>query len=278
VATAGILNSGSWFPGVAPPPDPLAYHFSVTARYGLGLALTVLVVPALAFGLFRGGPARLIAITCLGQIAKLAASPTPIARYALPVVPGLLVLIAVMVVSLWDRIPWPVRWRSIPRSLLSRGLLGLFVLLLVVEPAWNSTRLVTLLSRPDTRERAGAWIAAHLPQDAVVLSWGAPQGGQDWGAPPMGGRRVLRDVPAEQARALGAGWLVRHQYPFAYSGERLAPVGRLVAEFSPYTEAGVRPVVEPLDAFYLPVGNFGAVHSAGPRITIYDLAGAEGPE
>ena len=263
MAAVAVLKSTSWFPGTTLPPEPLAYHFGVTARYGFGWAVTVLVVPALLFGLLRGGAARLIAIACLGQIAKLLSSPMVIARYALPVVPGLLILIAVMIVSVCDRLPWPRLWRSVA--------LVLVALLLVVEPTRNSAHLANLLAQPDTRERAAAWIAKNVPEDGIVLSWGAPPGSQDWGQPPMGRRRVLRGVSPERARTMGARWLVRHEYPIEYSGEPLAPVGRLVAEFDPYTDSGDAPVLEPLDAFYLPIGNLGSVHRAGPRITIYDL-------
>lgn len=263
MATIDALKSGSWFPGTAPSTGPLAYHFGVTARYGLGWAGTILVAPALIFGLLRGGAARLIAIACLGQIAKLSSSPMALARYALPIVPGLLVLSAVLIVYIWDRIPWPAMWRAVT--------LGLVALLLVLEPAERSVRLAHLLTLADTRELAAVWVAENLPEDGIVLSWGAPPRARDWGLPPMGRRRVLRGLLPAEAYAQGARWLVRHEYPTAYSTEPLVPVGRLVASFDPYTGVGPAPVVETFDAFYLPIGNLESVERPGPRITIYAL-------
>jgi hypothetical protein len=71
-----------------------------------------------------------------------------------------------------------------------------------------------------------------------------------------------------------ADFAVRYHYPLAWASEEIPPeagLGAPIAVFDPFAP-GADPVVEPLDAFYLPLARFAGVERPGPRIEIYPLS------
>jgi hypothetical protein len=260
-ALAEIISAPAWLPGVHDLPPPLLYHATVSLRFGFGAGAALLTAPAIAWGLVTGGSARLVAIAVLGLWAQVAWSPMRLARFFLPVLPGLAVLEGACIAAVARRVP-----ERAPRL----AVLATAAALLVVPPAMESVVLVRLLARADTRELATAWIDAHLPPEAVVVSWGAPGVWYDFGRPAMGGRRVvIATAPADWAAA-GVTHVLWHHYPLPYSAAPL-PAGvalRSLAVFDPLAP-GADPVLEPLDAFYLPLARFRGVERPGPRIELF---------
>ena len=67
-----------------------------------------------------------------------------------------------------------------------------------------------------------------------------------------------------------ADYAIRYRYPIAWASRELpptAPLGAPLVVFDPFAP-GADPVVEPLDAFYLPLARFAGVERPGPRIEI----------
>ena len=123
----------------------------------------------------------------------------------------------------------------------------------------------------DTRGLAASWIAAHVPAEATILGFGGPAR-DPWGLPDVGGRKLLRGVDPARWRD-GADFAVRYHYPIAWASEELPPdagLGAPLIVFDPFAP-DADPVVEPLDAFYLPLARFAGVERPGPRIEIYRL-------
>jgi hypothetical protein len=145
---------------------------------------------------------------------------------------------------------------------------------IAAEPLVTSITLVRLLGRPDTRQLAAAWIAAHAPPGTPIVTWGAPPGSNEWGRPSLDGHPVLQRLAPERWAASGATLLVHHTYPLPWSADPLPQAGRALrtlAVFDPFEGPVPEPVLEPLDAFYLPLARFGDVVRPGPRITIAAL-------
>ena len=102
-AIAPSFATTSWLPGGDSVPGPFVYHVTTSLRFGCGLAVTALTLPAVALGLLRAGPPRAIAILVLGHFAVLLSSPMVIARFFLTCVPALAVLVAYFALWLADR-------------------------------------------------------------------------------------------------------------------------------------------------------------------------------
>jgi hypothetical protein len=258
------LSDAGWLPGADQVPGPFVYHAMVSLRWGCGLVIGLLAVPALAFGLQQGGGLRPIALLALGHWTALLASPMVLARFFLPALPALVVLIAALLVAAIDRAIASERHRRVA--------LAVVAVLALAEPALASLTLVRLLGRTDTRSLAAAWISTHLPPDARIVSWGAPRARWNFGRPPLGGRSEVIGLSPERWRAKGMTVVVWHHYPLPYSSEALPRGGaglHRLAIFDPFTPgASPRPVLEPLDAFYLPLGRFAGVERPGPRIEV----------
>jgi hypothetical protein len=242
--------------------SPLAYHTTVSLRYGCGWLAAVLTGPALVAALLRPGATRALAIAVLGQLAVLAINPTVWSRNLTPILPGIAVLIGALGVRLADRVRSPYR----------RPALAIAVAWLVASPAYDGLRMARVMREMDTRELAASWIAAHVPAEAAIVGFGGPPG-TTWGLPDVGSRKMIRGLaPAHWSDA--ADFAVRYHYPLAWASEEIPPeagLGAPIAVFDPFAP-GADPVVEPLDAFYLPLARFAGVERPGPRIEIYPLS------
>jgi hypothetical protein len=260
----GWFSNADWLPGSDLVPGPLRYHAVISLRYGCGALFAVLVVPALGYALVRGGGSRSVAIAVLGYVATTALSPMVLARFFLPAVPGLCVLVASFVVDGIRRLVRPPRAQAIG--------IALATLAMTAEPLGNATRLVGLLRRDDTRELAARWMAGHVPATARVATSGAPTAITDFGAPPVDRRAKVLLLPRGRWPSGEIDYVIRHEYPLPYSSAPL-PAGHppleRVAVFDPFDGPVHDPVLEPLDAFYLPLAHFDGVTRPGPRIEIF---------
>jgi len=264
----GVFASAAWLPGHDLVQGPVHYHAFVSLRFGCGLAMALLTLPALTLALLRGGGERYVALAILGYWATLAASPLVLARFFLPTVPGLCVLISGLVVRSAFRL-------SMSQAVRAAALTAM-ALLVMVEPATSSVSLVRLLGRPDTRALAAEWISANTPPGAHVVTWGAPTTWTDYGAPSLPNRRVSVRLASSRWQASGVDVVIHHTYPLPYSGGDLPsgdarPALDRVAVFDPFDGPLANPVFEPLDAFYLPLARFSGIARPGPRIEIYTL-------
>jgi hypothetical protein len=244
---------------------PSTYHVTVSLRYGAGLLVALLALPALLRGLWRPGASRLIAIAVVAHGLVLLTNPLVVARNLLPSLSGIVVLVADLVCTAVLRSPFSRR-RAVAACLVG--------LVLIAEPLSAGVRLVSLLGEPDTRASAGRWIAEHVPPDARVITWGAPAGAADFGAPALHGRAAPRALPVERWSGAGVAYVVRHSYPLPFSSAPEPadwPEMRAVAVFDPFDGPIDDPVLEPLDAFYLPLARFDGITRPGPRITIYEV-------
>jgi hypothetical protein len=246
--------------------NPFAYHARLSLRFGCGALFTLAVVPALAFAVWRGGTARLIALAAFGQFAVLAANPLLLTRNFEPIVPGLSLLVAYGAVALVAQLRVGPFWCS--------ALLLVLGIVLLAEPLTSSVRLGQVLHAVDTREMATSWIRKNIPQGARIVSWGAPVGCEDLGRPEVGWRKVYQRLDPAMWTTEHASFLVWHHYQLPFSSDPLpqaAQHARLLAKFDPFTESAADPVLEPYDAFYLPLGNLGGVVRPGPIIEIFAL-------
>lgn len=261
------LSTTAWLPGGDTVAGPVPYHARLSLRFGCGLGWALLALPALGVGLVRGGEARLVAVAVLGQSLALASRPMVGPRFFLPVVPGLAVLIAGLLVTAVSRRVWSPRARAVT--------LGAATAVLLAEPLARSVVLVRLLGRTDTRALAATWIAAHVPTNARIVSWGGPRQPTDFGRPALGGRTVLKNLAPARWQQARADYLVWSAYPLAYSNRPLPPEASALpslALFDPFDGPTDGPVLDPVDAFYLPLARFAGVVRPGPRIEVFRIA------
>ena len=250
--------------GVDRLPSPLRYHWDVSLRYGCGLGVTLLAPLAIARALWIGGSARIIAIAVLGYTAMAVSGKIALARYLLPIVPGLALLVAALVVAVGDRLAAHTGRPALVATCLT--------LPLVVGPLWNSTTLVRLLGRTDTRALAADWIAANVPEDAALASFGAPAIGTDFGRPPTGARPFFPGLPPPQWRGHGVRYVISFFYPIPYADQEMpatTPDLERIALFDPFDGPLDDPILEPVDAFFLPLAHFSGIVRPGPRIAVY---------
>lgn len=262
----GNVSDNAWLAGADEALPPLQYHSQISLRYGAGLLVAWAAAPALLYGLYRGPATRVVALYILGPMMVFLSSPMVIARFILPFIPPLAVLIAIAAADATRRLS--ERTRAI--------VLAILALTFVAEPLLRSIAIVDLLQERDTRLLASDWLEANVPPDAVVVSWGTPDPVHaDWGGVPPGKRAVRRNLEPELWGPEGVSHVVWHTYPLAYSS--VPPPAALrdmtpAAVFEPFDGPTDEPVLEPMDAFYLPLGRLDGVARPGPRIAIYRLA------
>jgi len=267
-ATTRALSTTDWLAGSDVVGGPLLYHAMVSLRHGCGSFMALLAVPALVYGWRSGGAARVVAVFAAAEWLKLLASPMVLARFFLPIVPALAILAALAVTALVNR------WG--PASDVYRAcIIVLLGLIMSVEPLRNSLNIVAALGRTDTRSFAAQWIDHELPRDAVIMTWGTPKESVvEWGVPPLGKRHVARAAEPGTWRFIHATHVLVHSYPLPHSSVPAPPElarARRVAVFDPVDGPTENPVLEPLDAFYLPLARGSGFARPGPRIEIYEL-------
>lgn len=246
--------------------SPLRYHATISLPSGCGILFAALALPAVALGLWRPGPSRLIGLAVLGHFAVVLLNPLVLARNLLPCVPGLAVLIGSLVAEVGLRVG-----RTRGQRAVAVGLAGLAI---AAQPLLNGVQLVRLLATPDTRALAAEWIREHVPAEAGIVSWGAPTWAVDFGMPPVQGYTLFRRLAPSEWRARGISVVVWHHHPLPFCREALPPSTPALdslAVFDPFDGPLDDPVFERHDAFYLPLAGFNGIRRPGPRIEIFAL-------
>lgn len=91
------------------------------------------------------------------------------------------------------------------------------------------------------------------------------------------GNRQLEKGELSLIRDRDCAYVVLHRHALSYSrvdstfAAQLAVVGKRVADFAPVGLSASRPRYDPIDAYYIPVADFGALRQAGPAIEIWHL-------
>lgn len=249
------------------------YHITFSFRYGLGWPLEILALVGVGYAVWRviKGviPDRFIISFVLPFYLMLAIQKSCFVRYTMMLLPFLSLLGAALLL------------RIIPRHRFRGLFLAAAALVVVLEPAARIIRLDRLLSRPDTRLTAGAWMKDHIsPESGIIFLqptiFGRPDEFFSYpnriSLPARAGVEMLRSLlssPAPEKK-----YAVISEHPLAYSS--LDPEMRsLLEEISEeiYTikggEGNQGVIYDPFDAFYLPLAGFSGVNFPGPAIRVF---------
>ncbi len=260
---------------VAPEASPLrgyAYYSFFALRHGAGGLLTLAAPLAVVWGLLSRAPLpTLSAFFVLIGFAAFGASPAMHARYLVPLLPALALLVAGAV---WAGLARVLRrpWHGIASTAV--------IALLVFEPLRASIAFDRVVARTDTRVLASDWLQHNVPPGSVVAVAGMVF--WVWGEPriPAGLVRRRTDLDEQEFRKTAARYLVTHDHPLFSSTidpaalARLAPQLRLRAEFDPFVGPAAQAAFDAQDAYYVPIAGFDAVERPGPIIRIYEVGTA----
>lgn len=248
----------------------LIYHARFSLRYGLGLLPALLAPLAVVWGLASRRPLETgCAVFAVVYYAVNGVSPMMLSRYMTPLVPAFAILFASALGAVANRIAPSGRAR-LAALLLGTMLLGGASF----HAAIGHDRLA---GRADTRNLATEWLTANLRPGTRLGVYGTRFWGYGEPLLPVGVEQVRFPLkPAPDLHASGVRFLLTHDHAtFASHVDpaimaALLPQLTLVADFDP-AEPGSdgQPVFEFLDAYYIPVAGFGAVHRPGPHIRIY---------
>lgn len=303
-------DMGSWgYDPSAPVVHGLDHHLLVTLPLALGWPVLVLSLAGLLLALVsRRGPLTTVAIYVLVfHVAVLGPTTLVILRYAMPLLPPLAALAAIVVAWLADRLVGA-------RSRLA-FVAPAIALLLVVPPLHELAGFLRVSGAPDTRDQASAWLVAHTrPNERVVARGGfaaihaigadmvtacnealpasmrrrvpvtlgsdddfarlVHRGEKTWG---RAADRVIRVVSAQSGPPELAEWLVLARPLLACGGP-----GRSEGWVEPSTTCFVeRATMSPgqpscdayydwLDSFYVPAAGFDGITRIGPEVRIYE--------
>ena len=244
--------------------------------WGIGLPMVALACIGLGRALVqREWPLLVVALLPVSLYIFLGASHLYFARFLLPTLPAVAVLVAVVLDDL-----------ARPAPVLAALLTG--VVLAGTLP--NSLRFDTLLTRTDTRTAARAWVQTNLPAGARVAAEPVAEG------PPLSQLPVdlvtpdghaLFDLTLDDYRNQGIAYIVtssftaeapnldpaRNQRRLAFY-DSLRRDGEQVAEFRPYSGAEPEFVY---DRLYGPIDSLAEFEQPGPTITIFRLSLAARP-
>jgi len=267
---AGLTKHG-YFYGRGPDPLGLWVHLWTTFPLGLGWPLYAVGLLGLAFAARRQRAQDwVLVLFFVSFLALIGGARVVYPRYALPLVPVLVVLAADMVgVHLRGRFA---------------ALAGVAVLALPnVVSAVGFDRLA---SERDTRLLAADWVAENLPRRSAITlcqGYGAPEINADRRRPPAFEPRKVPCRP-ETIHETDARYLITHEHPTLTKYSSIDPeTKRLLAQtavvrarFDPFRENGSQtPYFYFSDAFYLPLAGFDGMERGGPIVTIWELAARE---
>ena len=130
--------------------------------WGMGWPMLLAVCLALIGVAWRRRRQELVlAIVPLALFIYMGGQKIVFARFLLPAIPPLVVLVAIKLVALAKR--WPFWQRH------QGGIWSLAIGVLLVQPLANSIWFDHLLAMPDTREVATQWFIEQFPQDTAVV-------------------------------------------------------------------------------------------------------------
>lgn len=143
------------------------FHLLHSLPEGMGLPLFVLALGGLALLLNRRAPVDLVLLAfVLPYFVFIGSLSSRFERYALPLLPFLALLAALALVEVAGRARGS-GWRLAARWRPGLGL-AMAACLLVAPELARVTYFHVLLSRPDTRALAGAWIEREIPAGSQI--------------------------------------------------------------------------------------------------------------
>jgi 4-amino-4-deoxy-L-arabinose transferase-like glycosyltransferase len=254
------------------------YHFTVSLRYGMGVAMLGLAVLGAVAATWRRHPGAWVSGSfAASSFVVVGSAKLAFVRYMTPLLPVLCLFAAGAVLILAGRVPW-----RRGRPWVVAGLAGLAV----AEPLAAITAYSGMVHHTDTRVQAYRFLLT-LPPDSDVATYGPSEVWRStfpparfWGPTYYAKhpQQTWEDVFGA-LKAQGSNYLLVHTASLeAYSPtvpdlERaLRHSAVLVQTFSPYRPgAEVHPVYDRADPFYFPVGRFRGVIRPGPLIRLYRL-------
>ncbi len=262
------------------------YHLRVTLVAGVGWPVLILGTVA-GFWLTRerAFETAVILVAFLGLCLVVGSSQRVFMRYALPLVPLLVVLAAGLLVR--------IRGKALAAA----------SLLVALQPFWSSLQQVRLLGRTDTRVEARQWMEANIPAGTPVANFGGWAGDIDvrsfeqlwWEASlferRFGRERLLQALDYLEERAPGPPYfsygiqrtnqeaaagsfaeIERLDTPFVVLHRHPLNASRIDSAFARVFAAQVEGLwskavaFDSFDAFYLPVSGSGELERPGPEI------------
>jgi len=249
-----------------------------TLNWGLGYGLFLLSLIGLAYAGYQRSRQDLVLISFpLILYLFLGRQQMFFARFILPAVPVLLLLAARVLTDVITAIAATNRQRNLALAALSLAVL--------IQPTGSLLRHDLLLTRTDTRTLARAWIEAHIPPGAVIVS--EPYG------PPLDEERYRvqvtdseglpwHDSTLERYRQAGAQYLIASSFVYdrVYRDPRQAQARQTfyaaleveadrLQEFRPYRGPDKPPFL--FDQVYGPVNALFSFERPGPVIRVYRL-------
>ena len=245
------------------------YHPLFSLRYALGLPLEMLCFAGLVVGAQRAWRREpryvLIAAFLIPFALLLAFQKACFMRYVMMTLPFLCLAGAEFTVQ-----------KRRPLAIV------LVALVAISEPSYRIVRHNRLLSQPDTRVTASAWMLEHIPREAKLLfprptTFGRPFAYTLYprrdSVPEYEDPNTLsQSLPLS---SLGMEYLVLDEHWLPYSAlrprlrELLTHDAELIYELKGYREDVGPAVYDAFDAYYVPLGKFGHVLQPGPTIRIY---------
>jgi len=274
---------------IDPSPSPLFYLKASVVD--LGIPMSVSAVLGLVLWLHKRRPAGYAYVTVFGvsYFAGISLVQTVFARYALPLVPLLVLLAAEAIVEV-------IRLVQRRASTRFARVVGVILCLIVGSvPAANLIRYDVLLTRTDTRTLAQDWIEAHVPSGTrIAMQWYGPALSRA-DDPEPGSRRTYDvviidpfDVRPETYdldtyRKRGVAYLVVNSWNRSFQHKnftqnqvrkrfytQLESEAQVVARFRPTLTGEEVPFV--FEQIYGPYTSLWQVDRPGPEIEVYALS------
>ncbi len=249
-----------------------AYYYNFAYRHGAGWLLFVLTPIAILWGFFSRTPLAILsgAFAVLGFVI-FAGSTAWHARYLVPMIPGVVVLVVGFLQMIIRRVA-PQRWHDV--------LLAVATIALIAQPLRDSIAFDQTVARTDSRVQATNWLRENAPDGSVAgvagtvfWSWGEP-----WMPPNV--KRVQTTLDPAALKAAGVQYLITHDHPLFSSSVHpeaiaaLEPNLELLVEFDPFVGAKQNALFDMQDAFYVPMAGLDAVERPGPIVKIYAIKSA----
>jgi len=254
------------------------YHLFYSFRYALGWPLELVCLLGLIWMIYRNIQKREISILIITFVLSfymfLSLQKNSFMRYTIMLLPYLCLMAAHFL-------------EQVRRKLSSYGmkwLYSLFVVLLVLEPAWQLVQHNICISRRDSRNIASQWITNNIPNNAGLLFPDPLIFGRPWATFRYAKRisfqkgesvEVVKNALPELSRSFK--YVVIDRHPIAYSSVNpdikrlLKEESELIYRLEAFRENPSQIVFETLDAYYVPLAGFQRVKYPGPTIEIYKL-------
>lgn len=200
----------AWAPvGVFSRVDPVPmssaeFYLFYALPYGMGIGLAVASAIGLLYGVYRHKRADLLCLAFLLSLGPfLLIQVVHLPRYAVFLIPFLLMMAARMITDALQRAPWA--------TARSPAVLAVIVGLLVLPSLASDIRFGYMAGQKDTRRLAREWIEAHLPSESRIAVEGSFDWDIAWGPNLMDSRESMRERLATREVVEGKGPFNRYR-------------------------------------------------------------------